>query len=141
MNQHIKIDAKHHKIDDWDLSAVEHRLVEREGYSHEMVSEAIIEFRKYMKLRLDADTDRLPMPSEMVDEVWHQFILFTRDYDNFCRSVFGRFIHHQPALPYAKPSRASISHFYNLYRQTYGNPPDIWRTEEEAYVRSDCISE
>ena len=35
-------------------------------------------------------------PSHLVDLVWHEFILFTRLYHNYCQKEFGRFIHHQP---------------------------------------------
>jgi hypothetical protein len=40
---------------------------------------------------------RVAMPSQVVDELWHEFILFTRDYQDFCRTAFGRFLHHTPA--------------------------------------------
>lgn len=36
-------------------------------------------------------------PPVIIDEMWHNFILFTRDYAAFCRSYFGYFIHHGPA--------------------------------------------
>jgi hypothetical protein len=32
----------------------------------------------------------------IVDEMWHTFILFTKDYSDFCDSYFGFYIHHQP---------------------------------------------
>lgn len=35
-------------------------------------------------------------PSELVDIGWHTFILYTRDYAQFCRTIAGRFIHHAP---------------------------------------------
>jgi hypothetical protein len=44
------------------------------------------------------------MPSQAVDELWHEFILYTRDYEQFCKRAFGRFMHHTPAAamgPYA----------------------------------------
>ncbi len=34
--------------------------------------------------------------SGQVDEAWHHFILFTKDYAEFCYAHFGHFIHHQP---------------------------------------------
>lgn len=37
------------------------------------------------------------MPSQVVDDLWHEFILHTRAYDDFCRKAFGRFFHHTPA--------------------------------------------
>ncbi len=35
-------------------------------------------------------------PSPLVDVGWHTFILYTKDYAEFCRSRAGRFIHHEP---------------------------------------------
>jgi len=36
------------------------------------------------------------MPSEIVDVLWHNFILFTREYESFCKQGLGRFLHHVP---------------------------------------------
>jgi hypothetical protein len=38
------------------------------------------------------------MPSQVVDDLWHEFILYTRNYQHFCRKAFGRFMHHTPAV-------------------------------------------
>jgi hypothetical protein len=38
------------------------------------------------------------MPSEVVDDLWHEFILYTRTYELFCKQAFGRFFHHSPAV-------------------------------------------
>ncbi|ABP52993.1 glycine-rich domain-containing protein [Salinispora tropica] len=35
-------------------------------------------------------------PSDLVDIGWHTFILYTRDYAEFCDRIAGRFIHHNP---------------------------------------------
>jgi hypothetical protein len=38
------------------------------------------------------------MPSQVVDDLWHEFILYTKNYEVFCRQAFGRFLHHTPAV-------------------------------------------
>lgn len=38
------------------------------------------------------------MPSQVVDYLWHEFILYTRNYELFCKQAFGRFFHHTPAV-------------------------------------------
>lgn len=38
------------------------------------------------------------MPSQVVDDLWHEFILFTREYDTFCQQAFGHFLHHTPSV-------------------------------------------
>lgn len=39
------------------------------------------------------------IPDELliVDEMWHNFILFTKDYHIFCDTFFKRYFHHLPA--------------------------------------------
>ena len=44
-----------------------------------------------------ADNRFVSMPSQVIDDAWHAFILFTRNYEQFCRKAFGRFLHHTPA--------------------------------------------
>jgi len=38
-------------------------------------------------------------PSQKIDEAWHRFILFTKDYHEFCNRFFGKYIHHGPLMP------------------------------------------
>src|SRR5579864_3397426 len=33
-----------------------------------------------------------------IDDMWHEFILFTRDYTDFCQQYFGEYVHHLPNL-------------------------------------------
>jgi len=37
------------------------------------------------------------MPSRAVDAMWHEFILHTQAYRDWCHLVLGRFLHHTPA--------------------------------------------
>jgi hypothetical protein len=37
------------------------------------------------------------MPSQAVDTLWHEFILHTRAYGDWCELTLGRFLHHTPA--------------------------------------------
>jgi hypothetical protein len=46
------------------------------------------------------------MPSQAVDDAWHEFILFTRAYQEFCKKALGRFLHHTPAEAMRAPTRA-----------------------------------
>jgi hypothetical protein len=38
------------------------------------------------------------MPSQVTDDLWHELILYTRNYETFCRRAFGGFLHHSPAV-------------------------------------------
>lgn len=53
--------------------------------------------REYFYLCNEARGKFVSMPSEAVDTAWHEFILFTRQYKDFCNKAFGQFLHHSPA--------------------------------------------
>lgn len=38
-----------------------------------------------------------------IDYMWHTFLLFTRNYADFCQQYFGEFIHHNPNMEERKP--------------------------------------
>jgi hypothetical protein len=38
-------------------------------------------------------------PPPVVDDGWHTFIIFTRDYMDFCAKYFGGYRHHRPNRP------------------------------------------
>ncbi|QSX40683.1 glycine-rich domain-containing protein [Shewanella cyperi] len=75
-----------------------HRLAERYPHLGQQGQLLVLEgLRNYFQLSLTAGRQPLAMPSQAVDCVWHEFILFTRQYQKFCRRAFGRFLHHTPA--------------------------------------------
>lgn len=59
--------------------------------------------RQYFRIALMADKRMVAMPSQIVDDLWHEFILYTRNYQSFCSEAFGRQLHHTPAEAMAAP--------------------------------------
>lgn len=53
--------------------------------------------KEYFHICNDAGKSIIAMPSQVVDVAWHDFILFTKEYESFCKKAFGRFLHHHPA--------------------------------------------
>src|SRR3990167_3863557 len=58
-------------------------------------------------------------PSQAIDTMWHEFMLFTRTYAGFCKEFFGMFIHHQPSdkpaiLAYAHTRKRAVREFKAL---------------------------
>jgi hypothetical protein len=47
-------------------------------------------------LWLAAVTPPSIVPSPIIDEAWHRFVLYTMDYSEFCSRYFGGFLHHAP---------------------------------------------
>jgi hypothetical protein len=61
--------------------------------------------RQFFLAYLKSGQQYISMPSQVVDDLWHEFILYTRNYAQFCRRAFGRFLHHTPAAALGKGVR------------------------------------
>ncbi len=54
--------------------------------------------RQFFLAHLKSGRKFVSMPSQVADDLWHEFILYTRHYQQFCDKAFGRFLHHTPAV-------------------------------------------
>ena len=54
--------------------------------------------RQFFMAHLKSDHGFVAMPSQAADDLWHEFILYTRNYEAFCKQAFGGFMHHTPAV-------------------------------------------
>jgi hypothetical protein len=54
--------------------------------------------RQFFLAYLQGGCRYVSMPSQVVDDLWHELILYTRHYDAFCKKAFGGFLHHTPAV-------------------------------------------
>lgn len=64
-------------------------------YKEVMLQSPVIYASGFDKTKFQ-DITSLPMPSAMVDDFWHECILNTKFYQEFCEKEFGQFIHHNP---------------------------------------------
>jgi len=69
--------------------------------------------RHYFLAYLMSGRKFVSMPSQVADDLWHEFILYTKSYQQFCNQAFGTFFHHTPA---AVLSRAQSSDNAGLRR-------------------------
>lgn len=63
--------------------------------------------RQFFRAYVNGGYRPVAMPSQIVDDLWHEFILYTRDYDRFCRQAFGRKLHHTPAAALSRNQKSS----------------------------------
>ena len=54
--------------------------------------------RQFFLAHLKSGRQFVSMPSQVADDLWHELILYTRHYNDFCNKAFGRFMHHTPAV-------------------------------------------
>lgn len=54
--------------------------------------------RRLKAIEAGAENFAIPLFDEVlaIDLMWHTFILYTRDYAEFCENMFGFFLHHTP---------------------------------------------
>ena len=91
----------------------------------EEYQEAFSEFKKFVGLVALYDK-KLSMTSKKVDAVWHQFILFTPQYHEFCNKFLGKYLHHIPRTSFTPLSPNGKRNFIELYKTTFNDIPDIW---------------
>jgi hypothetical protein len=63
--------------------------------------------RQFFLAYLLSGNKYVAMPSQVVDDLWHEFILYTKEYRAFCQSAFGAFLHHSPAAVLKPEQRRS----------------------------------
>jgi hypothetical protein len=72
----------------------------RQTYPHLSSKDAeLVErgLRQFFLSCLRSNKKFVAMPSRAVDAMWHEFILHTKGYQEWCQYALGRFLHHTPA--------------------------------------------
>lgn len=88
--------------------------------------EGLTETIKYLDaVHIASQENQKCSPSVIVDNVWHEFILFTKTYTDFCQDRYGRMIHHNPGIKQSDKSNffgnsiKYIKLYYNEVNQTF----------------------
>lgn len=114
------------------------RLARENGWSSGFTRRAIEEYRRFCYLAMVAGHE--VTPSDAIDQVWHLHLQYTRDYwHEFCPSVLGRSLHHQPTRGGASERsryRANYRATLASYRRHFGAPPpaDLWPDEQTRFA-------
>lgn len=77
-------------LDRFSVHFPELALKERQLVAHAL--------RQFFLAHLKSGCKFVSMPSQVADELWHEFIIYTRHYESFCKQAFGQFMHHTPAV-------------------------------------------
>lgn len=95
---------------------VVHKFLERFDLPWDEACELFAETRRFLWLAAAHRADRsagrpsppvlaIDTPLLMLDEMWHTFVLFTREYAAFCRRFLGGYVHHAPTTHAEKERR------------------------------------
>lgn len=84
-----------------------YKLQRKHGFGRKESALVAEGLRTFFLAYLKGGKRYIAMPSQVADDLWHEFILFTRAYDDFCKTAFGDFLHHTPAVALAPDRLAS----------------------------------
>lgn len=108
------------------------RFIEHHALPRDDAEDLFVETLRWLWLCRRADHDaRAPDLfiddcMAMVDEMWHTFVLFTRDYTGFCDQYLGGYVHHEPTTSEEK-ARAQAER---------ERDPSEFRARREARLRA-----
>ena len=105
------------------LDKIVGRYAKEQGVPLDVAKEHERELRRY--LALCAVNPGVPYGMYgAVDDLWHTFVLFTRDYSEFCEQVAGRFIHHVPTIEGTSGSSSDgYRRMLSDYAELFGEEP------------------
>lgn len=87
----------------------------------------------------------VPMYSTKADEVWHEMLMFTREYEGFCQQFCGAYIHHAPhGQDDNRPGAGSRAWFDWLYAELFELSPvsgKVWGSFFREPLSRDKLSQ
>ena len=123
-------------------------VLKRYAHEQQIPWDIVLEHERELKrfLVIAATSDEQPVGMRgAVDELWHTFIAFTRDYHAFSAKVAGHYIHHSPSTEGSDPADAQKAYefFWERYTAVFGEHPPIhiWPKPSADYpVFTGCTS-
>ncbi|HET7886565.1 MAG TPA: hypothetical protein VFL62_10095 [Bradyrhizobium sp.] len=104
-----------------------HRLARDHGWSLDEARGAVAAYRRFCFLALVSPTP--VTPSEVVDEVWHQHLIYSRDYwDRWCGQTLRAQLHHDPTPGGAEAQalyRRQYAETLALHERFFGPPSAV----------------
>lgn len=121
------------KIREFDLDApfseygFSTRLADENYWTKYFTVKAIVEYKKFMYLAVTSEL--MVSPSEIIDTVWHQHLIYTQSYSDFC-DLIGKNVQHIPSTHNkvdAEKFRLAKERTKKLYTESFGEQPkEIW---------------
>ena len=117
---------------DASVKAFAGKIARKHAWKNQFAIRAVAEYKKFVYLGIVSDF--LVTPSKVIDVVWHEHLLFSKAYRDFCNEVIEQtFDHHPELIPMAdQTGRFSAQYLdtIDLYKTEFGMEPpvDIWGT-------------
>jgi len=95
------------KAMDFPFAHIIKRYQKDYGVSLETALEHEQELKRFLIIAAENHPEIFGMFSPEVDNLWHTFLLFTKEYHAFCNDILGKFIHHVPKIEEINMSNAT----------------------------------
>jgi hypothetical protein len=105
---------------DASTKAFANKIATKYKWENGFALRAVWEYKKFVYLGVTSNFN--VTPSKVIDQVWHQHILFSRAYRKFCADVIEyEFDHHPELLPFDDQT--------SIYNTQYGDTLDLYKKE------------
>ena len=106
------------------------KLSRKLNWKKNFALKAIWEYKKFVYMGVISDFS--VTPSKVIDQVWHEHLLFSSGYRKFCKEIIRYDFDHNPELvsvgSQTEAFQSQYFHTIELYKKEFGlePPPEIW---------------
>jgi hypothetical protein len=108
------------------------KLSRKFNWKKNFALKAMWEYKKFVYMGVISDFS--VTPSKVIDQVWHEHLLFSSGYRKFCKEIIRYDFDHNPELvsvgSQTEAFQSQYFHTIELYKKEFGlePPPEIWDT-------------
>lgn len=113
-------EMEHYSVPDFLAARVAHE----HGYTQQQGEDLVREAKRM--LYICTHTKKPIAPSRKVDHAWHEMLMFTKWYRDYC-SFLGAFVHHEPTSPKEKTT---------YKKEVLASDDTLKRKEAPAYTKT-----
>jgi len=111
-------------ISELDIKPYIDKALEHGTLSSSDSAQAMDDYRHFLLLlwlNITLSNGEFIVPTERADAIWHEHILFTKEYREFCNALVGHFVDHVPGLEKgSEPFNKAVEHTRSVNRD-YGS--------------------
>lgn len=104
------------------------RLKDKLSLTHEEAEVLFVDMKQFLTMSASRHGQWSPPPQ--IDAAWHEFVLYTKDYDFFCKEMFGRYMHHIPRSYLSANSKGGTWATIHVAREMFGDLNKNWDVPE-----------
>ena len=122
------------------MKTIPEEVVRRFAYKRQLGVNDAQQLFQELETFLDHASTCVATPSSRIDDAWHEFILHTKDYGEFCRDRYGRLVHHVPTSPLSCEGDTGEKKCSSGLMPNERNPLDALQNAKCKSCASDCQS-